>query len=79
MTNVPGDGETLSVGKRGCTLRSSLCCLCNLSVNLKLFWDFPGGPVAKTPSSQCRGPRFQQLKEAIHLKKPNYSKIKGLF
>ena len=20
--------------------------------------DFPGGPVAKTPSSQCRGPRF---------------------
>ena len=20
--------------------------------------DFPGGPVAKTPSSQCRGPGF---------------------
>lgn len=20
--------------------------------------DFPGGPVAKTPCSQCRGPRF---------------------
>ena len=20
--------------------------------------DFPGGPVGKTPSSQCRGPRF---------------------
>ena len=20
--------------------------------------DFPGGPVAKTPHSQCRGPRF---------------------
>ena len=20
--------------------------------------DFPGGPVTKTPSSQCRGPRF---------------------
>ena len=20
--------------------------------------DFPGGPVAKTPGSQCRGPRF---------------------
>ena len=20
--------------------------------------DFPGGPVVKTPSSQCRGPRF---------------------
>ena len=22
------------------------------------FWDFPGSPVAKTPCSQCRGPRF---------------------
>ena len=22
------------------------------------FWDFPGGPVAKAPHSQCRGPRF---------------------
>ena len=21
--------------------------------------DFPGGPVAKTPHSQCRGPRFK--------------------
>ena len=21
-------------------------------------WDFPGGPMAKTPSSQCRGPKF---------------------
>ena len=21
-------------------------------------WDFPGGPVAKTPCSQCRGPGF---------------------
>ena len=21
-------------------------------------WDFPGGPVSKTLSSQCRGPRF---------------------
>ena len=21
-------------------------------------WDFPGGPVAETPCSQCRGPRF---------------------
>ena len=21
-------------------------------------WDFPGGPMAKTPHSQCRGPRF---------------------
>ena len=21
-------------------------------------WEFPGGPVAKTPCSQCRGPMF---------------------
>ena len=21
-------------------------------------WNFPGGPMAKTPRSQCRGPRF---------------------
>ena len=24
----------------------------------KPFWDFPGGTVAKTPCSQCRGPGF---------------------
>ena len=24
----------------------------------KKYGDFPGGPVAKVPSSQCRGPRF---------------------
>ena len=23
-----------------------------------LYWDFPGGPVAKTPHSQCRGSRL---------------------
>ena len=23
--------------------------------------DFPGGAVVKTPSSQCRGPRFREL------------------
>ena len=27
-------------------------------VTRKASEDFPGGPVAKTPSSQCRGPRF---------------------
>ena len=26
-------------------------------------WDFPGGPVAKTLSSQCRGPRFHPWSE----------------
>ena len=24
----------------------------------KMYRDFPGGPVAKTLCSQCRGPRF---------------------
>ena len=26
-------------------------------IEFKNTWDFPGGPVVKTPSSQCRGPR----------------------
>ena len=26
--------------------------------DIKKIWDFPGGPVAKTPHSQCRGPKF---------------------
>ena len=25
---------------------------------LSVIWDFPGGPVAKMPCSQCRGPGF---------------------
>ena len=25
---------------------------------LSTSWDFPGNPVVKTPSSQCRGPGF---------------------
>ena len=27
----------------------------------KKLKDFPGGPVAKTPRSQCRGPRVRSL------------------
>ena len=28
------------------------------TIDLKITpWDFPSGPVAKTPHSQCRGPR----------------------
>ena len=27
-----------------------------LRLKLEVYRDFPGGPVAKTPSSQCRGP-----------------------
>ena len=41
----------------------------NISVHftfrLKMFliWDFPGGPVAKTTYSQCRGPGFNPWSE----------------
>ena len=30
----------------------------NLQLEILLKRDFPGGPVAKTLSSQCKGPRF---------------------
>ena len=30
----------------------------NKSLNLKTFWDVPGGPVVKTSCSQSRGPTF---------------------
>ena len=29
--------------------------MCNSSKKLNNVWDFPGGPVVKTPCSQCRG------------------------
>ena len=29
-----------------------------IKINFKKIKDFPGGPVAKTLRSQCRGPRF---------------------
>ena len=29
----------------------------------KMSWDFSGGPVAKTPHSQCRGPMFHPWSE----------------
>ena len=52
----------------GCTMKvllifsfilSLLSCtnICSFS-NKKQWWDFPGGPAAKTPCSQCRGPWF---------------------
>ena len=31
---------------------------CKLLLKTISFWDFPGGPVAKTPCSQCKGARF---------------------
>ena len=35
-------------------------CLYTVTENLKWYspWDFPGGPAIKTPSSYCRGSRF---------------------
>ena len=35
------------------------------TTQLKVGRDFPGGPVAKTPHSQCRGPRFNPLSENL--------------
>ena len=32
-----------------------------LSSHNNIFWDFPGGPVVKTPRSQSRGAGFQSL------------------
>ena len=29
-----------------------------LRLRIVLFWEFPGGPVIRTPSSHCQGPRF---------------------
>ena len=31
---------------------------CEFEIVSKNIWDFPGGPVAKTPSSQGKGLRF---------------------
>lgn len=31
--------------------------------NYDWFWDFPGGPVAKLPSSQCRGAGLNLIEE----------------
>ena len=36
-----------------------------------IFWNFPGGPVAKTLCSQCRGPRFQPLVREVDPSCPN--------
>ena len=37
----------------------------NFAYVLKYCWYFPGGPVAMTPSSQCRGARVQSLVREI--------------
>ena len=43
-------------------------CLYTVSENLKWYspWDFPGGPVIKTPSSYCRGSRFDALSVPLY-------------
>lgn len=51
-----GEGEISGIGPHEWYLGS-------LTVFLKSHhktncWSFPGGPVAKTSCSQCRGPRF---------------------
>ena len=60
-------GDT-SIGKA-----DSLCCtaktqhwkatILRKKENLNLKNHFPGGPMAKTPHSQCRGPRFNPWSE----------------
>ena len=32
----------------------------------ELYWDFPGGQVAKTACSQCRGPRLDPWSGNLH-------------
>ena len=32
--------------------------ICGIKKKKKRYKDFPGGPVGKTPCSQCRGPGF---------------------
>ena len=32
-----------------------------IAAKIHIFWDFPGGPVAKTPCSQFRGPKVWSL------------------
>ena len=39
------------------------------------LWDFPGGPVVKTLSSQCRGPRVQSLVRELD---PTLWELRGL-
>ena len=44
--------------QRFCTFTMD-CFLKMLSkYKIKITWDFPGGPVAKSPHFQCRGPGF---------------------
>ena len=51
------------------------CQIPSFSSILSIFWDIPGGPVAKTSCSQCRGPglipgqgtRSHMLQVRVHM------------
>ena len=40
------------------SLNESIVAVPSSSLKDKNYWDFPGGPMGKTPRSQYRGPRF---------------------
>ena len=61
-----GRWEGVSGGRGHMYTYDSCCCVAETNTILlsnyppikNKYRDFPGGPVAKTLSSQCRGPRF---------------------
>ena len=59
MGTDPHNGMSFSLKKEDTTMRYHLTsvrtAITKESANDR---DFPGDPVAKSPSSQCRGPRF---------------------
>ena len=57
----------LTTGKTGCWIHKNVILSLQLSCNSIFLYiqflkvtlrDFPGGPVVKTPGTQCRGPNF---------------------
>ena len=41
------------------------------------FWDFPGGPVVKTPSFHCKGHGFKGHRAAKKIKKKKKVRIQS--
>ena len=50
LVDIPPAGQKKTV--------SYLKSFCEFEIVSKNIWDFPGGPAAKTPSSQGKGLRF---------------------